>query len=299
MPLVGLQNQFGAVVFVLARTEDFVAGRDLVGMQHPFTVVTQRRRPAGDATERLDVSYFQIRPVDRGDTVRTCGDENRHQHVVVGVADVIALGLLADHQGAHIQTGHQVGGPEHQGLDPRGGGDSVDVPQAPGVFDLHVDPDTTDRQPMAAFQLGEQQIQRVHMMRVGHLGQHHDLEVWSGGRHHLDHVAVRPRRRPVVDPNSAQLTDPTRRGQRGADPGAGRGLGVRRHRVLEIEEHLVSEQAFGLLDHHGVAARNRETGSAGPIAKVHPQAPTLCSHGADEQGIRGAAGGDGRAGSRW
>ena len=84
------------VVILLPWAEDLVAGCDLVGMQHPFTVIAQRRRPTGDPPETVDVTDLQIRPVDREDAVRAGGDQDPHQHMVMRVADVITLRLLAD-----------------------------------------------------------------------------------------------------------------------------------------------------------------------------------------------------------
>ena len=84
------------VVLVLAWTEDLVAGSDLVGMQHPFAVVAQCRRSARHPPERLHITHFEVRAVDSGDAMRTRSDEDGHECVMVGVADVVALGLLAD-----------------------------------------------------------------------------------------------------------------------------------------------------------------------------------------------------------
>ena len=159
--------------------------------------------------------------------------------MVVGVADVVALGLLADDQGPGVEAGHQIGRPQHQGRDPRRGGDRVDVRQARGVLDLRVDRDPAHRQTVAALHLGQQQVQSDDVGGVGHLRQHDHVEVGTGRRHNVDHVAVGPRRRPVVDPDAPQLSRPSRPGQGGGHLRAGPRLGVGGDRVLQIEENLV------------------------------------------------------------
>ena len=74
------------------------------------------------------------------------GDEDPHQYVMVGVADVVALGLFADLQGAHVETGRHVRGAQHQRLHPRAGRDRVDVRQALDVLDLRLNTDAAHRQ---------------------------------------------------------------------------------------------------------------------------------------------------------
>ena len=183
----------------------------------------------------------------------------RHQHVVVGIADVVPLGLLADLQRAHVQARHHVGRAEHQRLHPRARRDRVDVGQA--LRRSRSAPRCRCRptgSPWVALELGQQQVQRLNVGDVGHLRQHHDVEVRPRGRHHLDDVGVGPRRGPVVDPHAAQLPGPARLGQRRRHLGARLGLGVGRDRILEVEEHLIGGQTLGLLDHLRAAAGNRK-----------------------------------------
>ena len=63
----------------------------------------------------------------------------------------------------------------------RGGGDRVDVDQAPGVLDLRLDPDPAGLEAHRLLDLGQQQVQRDDLLGVLHLRQH-------------DAVQVRPRR---------------------------------------------------------------------------------------------------------
>ena len=105
MPPIGLKDKFGVVVVRLAGTVDLIAGRDLVRMQHPLAVETQRGRTPGHQPERLDVTNLEIGPVDRGHPVRPRRDQDGHQDVVVGVTHVVARGLLPDHERAHVEAG--------------------------------------------------------------------------------------------------------------------------------------------------------------------------------------------------
>ena len=257
------------VVSLLAGTEDFVAGLDLVGMQNPFSVVTQRRRPPGHPAERVDVAHFEVRAVDRGDTMGAGGHQDAHQHVVVGVADVVARRLLPDLEGAHVQAGHQIRRAEHQRLYARRGRDRVDVGQAPGVFDLRLDSDAPHRQSMGGLELAEEKVERADVGGLGHLRQHDDVHRGTGARDHLDDVGVGPRRGPVVDAHAAQLARPPVLGQRFRHLGARLAFRIRCDRVLEIEKNLIGRQRFGFLDHLGAAARHGQTGAAGAIPVFH------------------------------
>ena len=93
----------------------------------------------------------------------TRSHQDGHQHVVVGVADVVALGLLADDQRARVQARHQVCGPKNQSLHPWHGRDRVNVHQTAGVFDLRVDSDLAHWKSVDRFQLGQQQVERLNM----------------------------------------------------------------------------------------------------------------------------------------
>src|SRR4029079_15871496 len=96
MPFVGLEDQLGVVVVGLTRAEYLVARGDLVRMQYPLAVIPQSRRTACHPTERLDVADLEERAVDSGDAAAAGRDENLHQPVVIGVADVVTLRLFAD-----------------------------------------------------------------------------------------------------------------------------------------------------------------------------------------------------------
>jgi hypothetical protein len=146
----------------------------------------------------------------------------------------------ADGQRPHVDRRHEVGRAEDDGLQPgRGGGDGVHIDQSLRRLDLRLDPDPTERQAQGRLQLPQRQVEPGHVVGRLHLGQHHAVQVGPGALHHVDHIAVRPRRGRVVDPYHAGLGLPATLGQRGHDVGAGLGLGQRSDRVLEIEEHLV------------------------------------------------------------
>ena len=69
--------------------------------------------------------------------------------------------MFADDQRAHVETGHQIRGAEHERLHPRARRDRVDVGQSGGVLDLRLDADAPHRQPVRRLQLRQQKIQRV------------------------------------------------------------------------------------------------------------------------------------------
>ncbi len=151
---------------------------------------------------------------------------------------------------------------------------------------------------MDGLELGEQQIERVTCDDVGHLRQHHEIEVRARRGDHLDDVRVRPRRRPVVDPDTAQLAGPTRLGEGRRNPSARLRLGIRCDGVLQIEEHLVGGQLLGLLNHLVATAWNRKARSTGAIQVVHVFTLYPLRHGGGQQGLRGPTRGDGGARSR-
>ena len=141
--------------------------------------------------------------------------------------------------------------------------DVVDVDQALRGLDLRLDADPADLEAVGLLDLGEQQVQRLHLGGVGDLRQHDRVELGAGAADHLEHVVEGPLRRPVVDPDGADLLAPAALVQRRDDVLAGAGLGQRRAGVLEVEEHLVGRQALGLLQEPGVAARDGEVGTTG------------------------------------
>jgi hypothetical protein len=130
-------------------------------------------------------------------------------------------------------------------------------------LDLRLDADPADLQAVGLLQLGQQHVQRLHLSGVGDLRQHDAVEVGAGTADDLDHVGEGPLRRPVVDPDGADLVAPAALVQRRDDVLAGTGLGQRSARVLQVEEHLVGGQALGLLEEPGVAARDGQVGTAG------------------------------------
>ena len=65
-----------------------------------------------------------------------------------------------------------------------------------GVLDLGLDADAARPRAPGLLQLGQQQVERVHLRRRLHLGQHHRVEVGAGALHDGDDVAVGPLRGP-------------------------------------------------------------------------------------------------------
>ena len=145
----------------------------------------------------------------------------------------------------------------------RRGGDVVDVDQAEGVLDLRLDADPADLVAHRGLDLGEQDVERLDLVGGLHLGQHEAVEVRAGALDHLDDVLVGPLGRPVVDPDGAHPVAPVAGVQHLDDVLAGVRLRDRRHRVLDVEEHLVGVEALGLLQEPGVGAGDGVAGAAG------------------------------------
>lgn len=191
VPLVGVEDHLCLVVIVLPRTEHLVGGIDLAGVQHPLSVESECRRALRRPAERLDVPDLQVRAVDGLEAVCARGHEDRHEDVVVGIAAVVPLGLLPHHQRAHVDAGHEIGGAEDEGLDARAGRrDLVDVRQPQGILDLRFDPDPPDLESMRLLHLGEQQIERLDVARVRHLGQQDRVEVRTRAADDGGHIAI-------------------------------------------------------------------------------------------------------------
>ena len=119
--------------------------------------------------------------------------------------------------------------------------------------------------PTDLLDLGQQQVEGDDLLGGLHLRQHDAVEVGAGALDDLDHVAVRPLRRPVVDPDDADLVAPAAGVERLDDGAAGVDLGDRRDRVLQVEEDLVGVEALGLLQEARVRARAPQ-GTSGVIA---------------------------------
>jgi hypothetical protein len=203
------------------------------------------------------------------------GQQDLHEDGVEGVAGVVRV-QGAHHQRAHADRGHEVGRAEDDRLDARaGGGDVVDVDEPLRGLDLRLDADPADLEPGGLLDLGQQQVQRAHLTGVGDLRQHDAVQVGAGALDDLDHVAVGPLRRPVVDPDGADLLAPAALVQRRDDVLAGAGLGQRRARVLQVQEHLVGGQALGLLRNRGLLPgtarlerRDRSSATVPPLVGI-------------------------------
>ena len=250
------------VVVLLGRGEDLVGGGDLVRVQYPLAVEAQRGGPPGDRAVPVGVADLQVGTVDGLQVVGAGGDQDAHQDVVVGVRRVAGR-LLADHQRLHVDRGHEVRGPEDDGLKPRrGGGDRIHVHQARGVLDLRLDADPAHLEAHRLLDLGQQQVQRLDLPGVGHLRQHDAVQVGTRALDHRDHVPVGPVGGPVVDPDHPDLAAPVAGVQRVDDCLPGTLLDQRRAGVLQVQEHLVRGQALGLLQETRAAARHSQAGTA-------------------------------------
>ncbi len=281
------------MVVVLLRGREHLVGRvDLTGVQHPLAVEAEGCGTAGDLAVGVHVADLQEGAVDRLEVVRTGRHQDAHQDVVVRVR-AVAGRLLADDQGLHVDRRHEVGRAEDQGLQAgRGGRDVVDVDEALGVLDLRLDADLPDLEAHRLLDLGEQQVQRDDLLGVLDLGQHDAVEVGSRALDDRDDVAVRPVRRPVVDPYHPGLARPVAVVQRVDDVVPGAFLGERRAGVLQVEEDLVGREALGLLQEPRVASRYRQTRATGaqPVQG-------LCGGAARLRGGGGRRGGRGHAGT--
>ncbi|CAB5000268.1 unannotated protein [freshwater metagenome] len=251
------------VVVALAGREDLVGRRHLVGVQHPLAVEAQRRRPTGDALVALDVFDLQVGPIDSEFVVGTSRHQDAHEDVVVGIAHVVAGRLLAHDQRLHVDTGHEVGRAEDDGLDPLArGGDGVDVGEPEGILDLRLDSDATHLKAVGPLDLRQQEVERHHLLGSLHLRKHDAVEVGAGAAHHLDNVGEGPLGGPVVDAHGADLAFVATLVEGRHDVLAGTGLGEGRHGVLEIHEDLVGGEPLGLVEHLGAATRHGKVGAA-------------------------------------
>ena len=201
-------------------------------------------------------------------------DQDPHQRVVIGVAAYVTGRLAADVQRPDADAGHEVGGPEHQRLQPRRRRrDGVHRGQAAGVLDLRLDSGPAGRQARLPLYLPEQQVQPHHVFRRGHLRQHDDVEPSRRGDD-VDDVPVRPRSRGVVDPHGQHPAAPVT-GHRSGRVRSGLRLGHRGHGVFQVEKHLVGGQPARLLDkpvaagRHGQARSPDLKGVEGSVRSFH------------------------------
>jgi len=273
VPFVGVEDHLGLVVVGLPRAEHLVGGVDLTGVQHPFPVESECRGALRGAAERVDVTDLQVRAVDCLQAVGTSRHEDGHEDVVVGVAAVVAVGLLAHDEGAHVDARHEVGRPEHEGLHSWArGGDLVDVRQPPSVLDLGFDTDPPHLEAVGLLHLGQQQVECFDMARGGNLRQQDRVELRAGTPDDGRDVEVGGVGGPVVDAHHLELLAPPVLVQRLDDGGAGLFLGQRRHGVLEVEEDRIGGQPLGFVDHLAAAARDCQNGSAWSERERHGRA---------------------------
>jgi len=241
---------------------DLVARVHLGGVQHPLAVVAEGGAQLGRAPEAFHVADRHVRTVDRLQPVGPGGHQDRHQDVVERVGG-IADGLGADVEAGHAHARHEVAGPEDEAGQPRaGGGDLVDVQQADRVLDLHLELDPAHRQAGGVLDLGEQQVERLHLGCRSRLGQHERVEVRPGPGDHLDHVGVGPRGLPPVHPDGHQGRGERAGVERVHDPLTGLRLDRRGDRVLKVEEERVDAEVASLGDEAVGGTRDGEDGPA-------------------------------------
>ncbi len=155
--------------------------------------------------------------------------------------------------------------------------------QTLGVLDLRLDTDPADLEAHRLLDLGEQDVQRDDLVGGLHLRQHDAVEIRAGTLDDLDHVAVRPVRRPVVHPHHADLAAPPALVERGDDVLAGFRLGQRSTGVLEVQEHLIGVETLRLLQEAGIASRNCQTGTA--RAKRFGHVSSMPNHRPDDKHV--------------
>ena len=108
-------------------------------------------------------------------------------------------------------------------------------------------------------------IERDHVGRGLHLGQHQLVEPLRRAFHDLDHVAVRPLGVPRVHAHAQDALAEVERVDRVDDLGAGPGLLERRDRVFEVEEHHVGAEAGRLAQHLLAGSGHRQARSTGQV----------------------------------
>ena len=110
--------------------------------------------------------------------------------------------------------GGEVARPEDDRLEPvAGGGDLVDVLQALGLLDQHLERDPL-AQPERLLQLGEQHVDPPDVPRPADLGHDDHVERLAGDGDDLDDVAVGPVRVDAVHPDRAGGASPVEVAQR-------------------------------------------------------------------------------------
>ena len=206
------------VVVLLPRTEDLVARRDLVGVQHPFTVIAQRRRPAGDPPERVDVADLQIRPVDR-ERRRGCGrrpgsasahgDGRRRRRSPPAARPPPACACSGSPPCPP--------GPSTSACT-RGPAAIASMLVSPWAFSICASiPMRPTGSPCVASSWLSSRSSAWTCETSVTLGSTTMSSAAPAVDNHLDDVGVGPRRRPVVDPHAAQLARPARLAERGGD----------------------------------------------------------------------------------
>ncbi len=217
--------------------------------------------------QRVELPDLEVRAVDHLEAVGAAGHEDLREHVVEVVARVLGDLHTAGEDG-HLRRRREVGGPEHDRLEPgRRGADLLDVDEAACRLDLRLDPDLA----LAAgglLDLGEEHVERLHVGGRLHLRQHDLVEPLGGVLHDVDDVAVRPLRVPRVDAHAQHGVAPVEVVDRLHDLVAGGLLLEGRDGVLEVEEHHVGAEVGRLAQHLLAGAGHRQAGTAGKVARA-------------------------------
>ena len=160
---------------------------------------------------------------------------------MVRVADVVAGRLLADDQRLHVDRRHEVGRAEDDRLDPRA--DALAIASTairPCAFSICASMPIRPTSSPIVFSIWVSSMSSATTWSaLCTFGSMMQSRFAPGALDDLDDVAVGPVRRPVVDPDDADLVAPAALVQRRDDVLARLGLGQRRAGVLEVEEHLV------------------------------------------------------------
>src|SRR5262245_26560027 len=131
----------GVVKLLLSGREHLVDDLHLVRVQRPLAVVAQDARPHRVVAQRVELADLQVRAVDDLEAVGAAGHEDLREHVVKMVAGVLG-DLHAAGEHGHLRRRREVGGAEHDRLEPRRrGADLLHVDQAACRLDLRLERD--------------------------------------------------------------------------------------------------------------------------------------------------------------
>ena len=251
---VGRHGFLGLRHLLRCGREDLVGDRHLAGVDGPLAVEAERARLECGAPVALEVLIGRVGRVDGVDQPGPCRREHLHPGEVPEVARVLDDGVEVAVD-AGVQGSGEIPGAEDERLEPVAGlRDLERVGQALGLLYQHLQADGPG-QAQLRLELGQQHVDPPHVAGPTHLGHYQHVDTVARARHHLNDVAVTPRRLNAVDAHGAHGASPVEAGERADGNGPGRLLDRGRAGVLEVEEDEVGSRRRRLLAHALAAGR--------------------------------------------